>query len=71
MVEYIMADPRARIELAFSWLYEEYSVVMGFGHQPSPVKEENPQSAAESYSNVFCSLVNHLKQQNDLKERET
>lgn len=65
-----MADPRSRIELAFSWLYEEYSVVMGFCHQPSSIKQENPQAAIQSYTNVFCTLVNHLKAQTDLKERE-
>ena len=65
-----MSDPRLRIELAFSWLYEEYSMVMGFCHQSSIVKDEYHHSAIKSYSGVFCSLVNELKKQTDLKERE-
>ncbi|XP_046643772.1 symplekin-like [Daphnia pulicaria] len=70
VVEYIMSDPRSRIELAFSWLYEEYSMIMGFCHQSTIVKDEYRQSAFDSYSSVFCSLVNELKKQTDLKERE-
>ena len=65
-----MADPRSRIELAFSWLYEEYSMVMGFCHQPSSVKDEHRHAAIDSYASVFCSLVNQLRKQSDLKERE-
>jgi hypothetical protein len=65
-----MSDPRSRIELAFSWLYEEYSMIMGFCHQSTIVKDEYRQSAVDSYSSVFCSLVNELKKQTDLKERE-
>lgn len=70
VVEYIMADPRLRIELAFSWIYEEYSMVMGFCHQSSAVKDEFRHSAIDSYTSVFCTLVNELKKQSDLKERE-
>ena len=71
VVEYIMADPRSRIELAFSWLYEEYSMVMGFSQQPSSIKEEFQQRTLENYTSVFCSLVDQLNRQVDLKERET
>lgn len=70
VLEYIMADPRLRIELAFSWLYEEYSMVMGFCRQSSIVKDEFRHAAVDSYTSVFCSLVNGLKKQSDLKERE-
>lgn len=70
MVDYIMVDPRSRIELAFSWLYEEYSAVMGFRHNPSSIKEEFHQAATDNYSKVFCSLVEQLRKQADLKDRE-
>lgn len=45
-------------------------MVMGFCHQSTIVKDEYRQSAIDSYSSVFCSLVNELKKQIDLKERE-
>jgi len=64
-----MADPRNRIELAFAWLYEEYSMIMGFCHQPT-IKDEFKSTANENYSRIFCSLVDQLNKQTDLKERE-
>jgi hypothetical protein len=70
MVEYIMVDPRSRIELAFSWLYEEYSMIMGFCHQPSAITEEQRQTATDNYSHVFCALVDHLRKQTEFKEKD-
>lgn len=65
-----MTDPRARIELAFSWLYEEYSMIMGFSCQSSSVSDEQKQMSTESYNTAFCLLANSLRNQIELKERE-
>ena len=70
IVDFIMVDTRSRIELAFSWLYEEYVSFMGFCLPSSSIKEENRQAAVNSYSAVFCSLVERLKKQPELKERD-
>ena len=64
-----MTDARSRIDLALSWLYEEYSL-KGFSILPSIVREENSEEAHDSYSSVFCSLVDRLKKQSELKERD-
>lgn len=69
VVDFIMTDARSRIDLALSWLYEEYSL-KGFSILPSIVKEENSEEAHDSYSSVFCSLVDRLKKQSELKERD-
>ena len=60
-----MSDPRSRIELMFSWLYEEYSWIMGFCRRSSEAQssEDSRKLATENYSKVFCSLVEQLKHQ--------
>ncbi len=65
LTDYIMADPRARTELMFSWLYEQYCWIMGFCRQlpeaPTASPEEARQAALKDYESVFCSLMARLQ----------
>ena len=71
MVDFIMLDPRARIELIFSWLYEQYSWIMGFCHSASASTQDTKQQAMDDYKSVFCFVVDGLINQNELKDRDT
>ena len=69
VVDFIMVDSRSRIDLALSWLYEEYSLKR-FSVSRSTIKEENSQEENDSCSSVFCSLVDRLKNLSELKEKD-
>ena len=43
---------------------------MGFLTSPSIIKEEPGQEANNSYSSVFCLLVDHLQKMSELKEKD-
>lgn len=58
VLDFLLEDIRGRIDLAFAWLYEEYSFMQGFSRLPPFIKrEETPE---DRYNKLLCSLVRSL-----------
>ncbi|XP_067615058.1 symplekin [Eurosta solidaginis] len=64
--DFIMLDVRQRIDLAFSWLYEEYCLLQGFTRH-SYVKSENRPDYA--YNELLSQLVTGVRETCDLKDK--
>lgn len=67
ILKFVLEDLQSRLdlELAISWLYEEYSLMQSFTRKPIFVAEEG--SVGKRYVKLFCTLANHLA---DKPERE-
>lgn len=63
---YIVEDTRNRIDLAFSWLYEEYAVYHGFTLSPLPETEK----VLTSYDRCFNKLIYGLTDKAEAKDVE-
>jgi len=68
LVAYIFQDFSKRIDIAFSWLYEEYCFYQGF-HKNSTVLCRRGQDDSE-YNSIFCTLIRGVIERTDGKERE-
>ena len=67
VLKFVVDDLQSRLdlELAISWLYEEYSLMQSFTRKPVFVADDG--SAMKRYGNLFCTLAVHLA---DKPERE-
>lgn len=67
ILKFVLEDLQNRLdlELAISWLYEEYSLMQSFTRKPAFLSDEG--SAGKRYTKLFCTLANHLA---DKPERE-
>ncbi|CAD6991651.1 unnamed protein product [Ceratitis capitata] len=61
-----MLDVRQRIDLAFTWLYEEYCLLQGFTRH-SYVKSENRPDHA--YNELLSQLIKGVRETCDLKDK--
>jgi hypothetical protein len=69
---YILEDVKARSELAFQWLYEEYSFVQGFNRSASLLRKDDASLGEDSYNKLLCGLVTSLLEHADnSKEKDT
>lgn len=66
LLSYIFQDVHKRIDLAFSWLYEEYCYYQGF-HKASSLQGPPDDSG---YNNIFCHLIHGVVEKTDGKDRE-
>ncbi|XP_004519512.1 symplekin [Ceratitis capitata] len=64
--DFIMLDVRQRIDLAFTWLYEEYCLLQGFTRH-SYVKSENRPDHA--YNELLSQLIKGVRETCDLKDK--
>ena len=64
---FILQDFSKRIDIAFSWLYEEYCFYQGF-HKNSTVLCRRGQDDSE-YNSIFCTLIRGVIERTDGKER--
>ncbi|XP_029405964.2 symplekin [Bactrocera dorsalis] len=64
--DFIMLDVRQRIDLAFSWLYEEYCLLQGFTRH-SYVKSENRPDYA--YNELLSQLITGVRENCELKDK--
>lgn len=62
IVNFILEDVRTRLDLAFCWLYEEYSLLLGFTRH-SYIKSENKPDFA--YNKLLMELISGVKQSTD------
>lgn len=67
ILKFVLEDLQNRLdlELAISWLYEEYSMMQSFTRKPVFTTDE--ESASKRYIQLFCALAEHLA---DKPERE-
>lgn len=64
VLNYILEDPVDRIDLALSWLYEEYAIMQGFNRQSVTLKSSN-EKQGENYSQLLCALVTQICERGD------
>lgn len=57
IIKFIMADIKNRLDLAFSWLYEEYSLLQGFTRHSYIKTEQKPDF---SYNKLLAELITGL-----------
>ena len=67
LVGYIFENFNARIDIAFSWLYEEYCFYQGF-HKNSTVLCRRMDDS--EYNGIFCTLIRGVIDRTEGKERE-
>ncbi|XP_034233611.1 symplekin [Thrips palmi] len=60
ILKFVLEDLQNRLdlELAISWLYEEYSMMQSFTKKPVFTTDED--SASKRYVKLFCALAEHL-----------
>ncbi|XP_045536785.1 symplekin [Papilio machaon] len=64
VLNYILEDPVKRIDLALSWLYEEYSIMQGFNRHPLTLKNIN-EKYDQNYNQLLCSLITQVCERGD------
>lgn len=67
ILDFIKEDFLQRFDLAFSWLYEEYSLMQGFTRH-SYVKSEN--SPDYAYNEILKEFITHLIDRKEFREKE-
>ena len=66
LIAYIYSDFSKRIDMAFSWLYQEYCVLQRF-HRSDILTRSIDET---EYNNVFCTLIRGVIEKTEGKERE-
>jgi len=64
LLEFIFEDLQKRLDLAFSWLYEEYCFYQGFNRN-SNVFSRRPGDVT-AYSDILCALINGLNDRSEV-----
>lgn len=68
ILDYLFEDVARRFDLAFLWLFEEYSLLQGFTRH-SYVKSEHKHDYA--YNLLLTDLVNHIMNKEEFREKES
>ncbi|ALC46758.1 Sym [Drosophila busckii] len=66
ILEFILEDIKQRIDLAFSWLFEEYSLLQGFTRHTYVKTENRPDHA---YNELLNHLIKGINERCEYKER--
>lgn len=66
IMEFILEDVKQRIDLAFSWLFEEYSLLQGFTRHTYVKTENRPDYA---YNELLNRLISGIGQRCDYKDK--
>lgn len=61
ILDFILEDIVSRIDLALSWLYEEYSFVQGFNRSLLNTGKFSDKSGV-NYNNLICSLITNVSE---------
>lgn len=62
---YILSDPLNRIDLALSWLYEEYAFMQGFNRHPVTLQPKLHEKHDQNYNQLLCALITQICEQAD------
>lgn len=65
VLNYILADPVSRIDLALSWLYEEYAFMQGFNRHPVTLQPKVHEKHDQNYNQLLCSLITEISERGD------
>ncbi|XP_030376114.1 symplekin [Scaptodrosophila lebanonensis] len=66
ILKFILEDIKQRIDLAFSWLFEEYSLLQGFTRHTYVKTENRPDHA---YNELLSQLINGIGQRCEYKDK--
>lgn len=66
IMEFILGDIKQRIDLAFSWLFEEYSLLQGFTRHTYVKTENRPDHA---YNELLNKLISGINERCEYKDR--
>lgn len=65
VLNYILEDPMNRMDLALSWLYEEYAFMQGFNRHPSTLQPKLHEKHDENYNQLICALITHISEREE------
>lgn len=65
VLNYILDDPGDRIDLALSWLYEEYAFMQGFNRHPATLQPKGHEKHDQNYNQLLCALVTQICERGD------
>ncbi|CAG9583059.1 unnamed protein product [Danaus chrysippus] len=65
VLNYILEDPLNRIDLALSWLYEEYAYMQGFNRHPVTLQPKLHEKHDENYNQLLCALITQISERGD------
>lgn len=65
VLNYIMEDPGNRIDLAMSWLYEEYAFMQGFNRHPVTLQPKIHEKHDQNYNQLLCALITQIFERGD------
>lgn len=60
VLNYILEDPVNRIDLALSWLYEEYAFMQGFNRHPVTLQPKMHEKHDQNYNQLLCALITQI-----------
>ncbi|XP_045773505.1 symplekin isoform X2 [Maniola jurtina] len=65
VLNYILEDPLNRMDLALSWLYEEYAFMQGFNRHPVTLQPKLHEKHDENYNQLLCALITQVAERGD------
>lgn len=65
VLNYILEDPGNRIDLAMSWLYEEYAFMQGFNRHPVTLQPKIHEKHDQNYNQLLCALITQIFERGD------
>lgn len=68
ITKFIFEDPKSRMDFAFAWLFEEYSIAQGFSRY-SHVKAEKEKRTETNYSFLLMDLIRYTLAMEDAKKK--
>ncbi|XP_059621299.1 symplekin [Phlebotomus argentipes] len=66
ILQFIFEDIREQLDLAFSWIYEEYSLLQGFTRHSYIKSEHKPDYA---YNKLLCDLIQHVAYHAEIRDK--
>lgn len=66
ILSFIYEDIREHLDLAFSWIYEEYSLLQGFTRHSYIKSEHKPDYA---YNKLLCDLIKHVAYHAEIRDK--
>ncbi|XP_047533985.1 symplekin [Vanessa atalanta] len=65
VLNYILEDPLNRMDLALSWLYEEYALMQGFNRHPVTLQPKIHEKHDDNYNQLLCALITQISERGD------
>lgn len=65
VLNYILEFPMKRIDIALSWLYEEYAYMQGFNRHPVTLYPKSHEKHDQNYNHLLCALLTQICENSD------